>query len=164
MGFDLSGWSNEKCDETYFRSNVWFWRPLWLFVETYCDDILTADQLRRGNYNDFVKIEGARSLELAKRLHSMIDKGQAKEWIDEYNKDHKKEKRARDIMLKLLQEWTESKGADCGGKLEGYDRELWSEMYNRISSGNKASYPGDLDLLKEFADFCKLSDDGFNIG
>ena len=59
MGFDLAGWSNETGDETYFRSNVWYWRPLWLFVVTYCDDILTADQLKRGNYNDFVKIEGA---------------------------------------------------------------------------------------------------------
>ncbi len=164
MGFDLSGWSNETGDETYFRSNVWYWRPLWLFVETYCDDILTADQLKRGNYNDFVKIEGARSLELAKRIQSMIDKGQAKEWVDEYNKDHEKERKARDIMMKLLQEWTESKGVDCGNNLPPKDKELWHEMYDRISSGNKASYPGSLDLLKEFADFCELSDDGFNIG
>ena len=78
MGFDLYGQNKQK-GETYFRSNVWGWRPIWKIVTEFCDDILDAEEIKRGNYNDFVKIDGAKSIMLATRLQSLIDDGTIKE-------------------------------------------------------------------------------------
>ena len=77
MGFDLYGlnpkgdipkpvitdWEDKKQtddffkyqDETpgsYFRTNVWYWRPLWQYVSVVCENILTEKDMERGEFND----------------------------------------------------------------------------------------------------------------
>ena len=37
---------------TYFRNNCWWWRPLWDYVCAVCKDILDADDIQAGHYND----------------------------------------------------------------------------------------------------------------
>ena len=90
MGFDLTGQNKEK-GETYFRQSVWGWRPIWSFVTRFCDDILTAEQLKCGNYNDFIEIKGAESIMLATRLQSLIDDGTVKDCTDVYETNRNKE-------------------------------------------------------------------------
>ena len=163
MGFDLTG-QNKETGETYFRQNVWGWRPIWSFVTKFCDDILDAEEIKRGNYNDFVKIDGAKSIMLATRLQSLIDDGTIKELIDDYEKNRNKEVKAEEILMKALDAWTKEQGASCGNDLSPPDHDLWEVMYHKIRHNSNASYPMDLELLKEFSDFCEESDQGFTIG
>ena len=163
MGFDLYGQNKQK-GETYFRSNVWGWSPIWKIVTEFCDDILDAEEIKRGNYNDFVKIDGAKSIMLATRLQSLIDDGTIKELIDVYEKNRNKEVKAEEILMKALDAWTKEQGASCGNDLSPPDHDLWEVMYHKIRHNSNASYPMDLELLKEFSDFCEESDQGFKIG
>ena len=163
MGFDLFG-NNKQKGETYFRSNVWGWRPIWKIVTEFCDDILDAEEIKRGNYNDFVKIDGAKSIMLATRLQSLIHDGTIKELIDVYEKNRDKEVKAEEVLMQALDDWTEEQGATCGNNLPVEKKELWDVMYHKIRHNSNASYPMDLELLQEFADFCEESDQGFKIG
>ena len=163
MGFDLLGNSKQK-GETYFRANVWGWRPIWKIVTEFCDDILDADEIKRGNYNDFVKIDGAKSIMLATRLQSLIDDGTLKEMVDVYETHRAKEVRVEKIMMDALDDWTKKQGAKCGNDLSPEDHEIWQIIYGKIARDSNASYPMDLGLLQEFANFCEKSDQGFKIG
>ena len=163
MGFDLTG-QNKETGETYFRQNVWGWRPIWSFVTNFCDDILDAEELKRGNYNDFVKIDGAKSIMLATRLQSLIDDGTVKECTDQYETNRNKEVKAEEILMKALDQWTKDQGATCGNDLKDDDHELWSIMYHKINNNSDASYPMSVENIQEFADYCKESDQGFKIG
>lgn len=163
MGFDLFGQNKQK-GETYFRSNVWGWRPIWKIVTDFCDDILDADEIKRGNYNDFVKIDGAKSIMLATRLQSLIDDGTLQKMCDVYETNRYKELRAEEILMKALDDWTKEQGASCGNDLSSSDHDLWEVMYHKIKHNSNASYPMDLEWLKEFSDFCEESDQGFKIG
>ena len=163
MGFDLYGQNKQK-GETYFRSNVWGWRPIWKLVTHFCDDILDAEEIKRGNYNDFVKIDGAKSIMLATRLQSLIDDGTIKELIDVYEKNRNKEVKAEEILMKALDQWTKDQGASCGNDLKDENHELWEVMYHKIKYNSDASYPMSVENIQEFADYCKESDQGFKIG
>ena len=78
MGFDLYGHkaTSEKGD--YFRNNIWWWRPLWEFVEMYCSDILEEQDILRGNYNDGHLITEEKALALAERLETLVKLGLVK--------------------------------------------------------------------------------------
>ena len=163
MGFDLTG-QNKQTGETYFRQNVWGWRPIWSFVTKFCDDLLSAEQLKRGNYNDFVEIKGAESIMLATRLQSLIDDGTVKECTDVYETNRNKEVKAEEILMKALDQWTKDQGAKCGADLKGDDHELWSIIYHKINNNSDSRYPMSVENIQEFADYCKESDQGFKIG
>ena len=163
MGFDLAG-QNKETGETYFRQNVWGWRPIWSFVTKFCDDILDAEEIKRGNYNDFVKIDGAKSIMLATRLQALIDDGTVKECTDVYETNRNKEVKAEEILMKALDQWTKDQGASCGNDLKDENHELWNVMYHKIKFNSDASYPMSVENIQEFADYCKESDQGFKIG
>ena len=163
MGFDLYGQNKQK-GETYFRSNVWGWRPIWKIVTEFCDDILDAEEIKRGNYNDFVKIDGAKSIMLATRLQALIDDGTVKECTDVYETNRNKEVKAEEILMKALDQWTKDQGASCGNDLKDENHELWNVMYHKIKYNSDASYPMSVENIQEFADYCKESDQGFKIG
>ena len=163
MGFDLIGQNKEK-GETYFRQNVWGWRPIWSFVTRFCDDLLSAEQLKRGNYNDFVEIKGSESIMLATRLQALIDDGTVKDSTDVYEKKRNKEVKAEEILMKALDQWTKDQGATCGNELKDENYELWQVMYEKIKYNSNASYPMNVENIQEFADYCKESDQGFKIG
>ena len=74
----------------YFRNNVWFWRPLWMFVSGVCDDILTEKDIERGTFNDGHKISKTKAERIAKKLYSMLDNGQVDEYEAEFAR-HKEE-------------------------------------------------------------------------
>lgn len=64
-------WENEN-PGVYFRNNVWFWRPLWMYVCASCQDILTEKDMSKGSYNDGHKISKTKSKKIAARLRKMI--------------------------------------------------------------------------------------------
>ena len=84
-------WQEENCG-TYFRNNVWFWRPLWNFISGVCDDILTEKDIEKGSFNDGHKISKTKANKIAKRLFKLIKNGDVnlyeksrKEYLDGLN-------------------------------------------------------------------------------
>ena len=59
MGFDVYALNPKtyKDSHIYFRANVWYWRPLWSFVEEICGDDLSDFDKEAGHYNDGSKIQ-----------------------------------------------------------------------------------------------------------
>jgi len=109
MGFDLYGlnpmgdvpkpvitdWEDEKQtgdylkyqNETpgsYFRANVWWWRPLWQYISVACEDILTEKDMERGEYNDGHKISKTKANRIASRLKLADKNGEIMKYESEY--------------------------------------------------------------------------------
>ena len=87
-------WQEENCG-TYFRNNVWWWRPLWHFVSSTCESILTEKDIESGSYNDGHSISKTKADRIARRLFKMIRNGDVKayesaykEHLDSLNKDN----------------------------------------------------------------------------
>ena len=59
----------------YFRSNVWWWRPLWNFVCRVCDNVLTEKDVEAGSYNDGHRISKTKSKKIASRLRAFLKSG-----------------------------------------------------------------------------------------
>ena len=149
-------WQEENCG-TYFRNNVWWWRPLWMFVSNSCEDILTEKDIERGSWNDGHKISKTKAGKIAKKLHSMIEDGSVKEYEDRYNKD-----------LASLEQ------IDCdlcdatGKRKKPPERGAGTHMECNSCNGTgkvddwAKSYPFSEDNVREFANFCANSG-GFRI-
>ena len=53
---------------TYFRNNVWYWRPLWDYVYSLCDDVITEDDHKSGHHNDRHLIDADKGAVIAERI------------------------------------------------------------------------------------------------
>ena len=53
---------------TYFRNNVWYWRPLWDYVYALCDDVITEDDHKSGHHNDRHLIDADKCEVIATRI------------------------------------------------------------------------------------------------
>ena len=109
MGFDLYGlnpkgdipkpvitdWQDEKQTKdffkyqnetpgSYFRANVWYWRPLWQYVTVACEDILTEKDMERGEYNDGHRISKTKANRIASRLKNADKNGEIMKYESEY--------------------------------------------------------------------------------
>ena len=99
---DLREWQ-EKNPGGYFRNNVWWWRPLWVYVAELCDDILTEDDIENGHNNSGHLIDQEKCLIIAKRLVDELQSGRVANY-----------KAARDRQLEVYQK----KIAICAMHLE----------------------------------------------
>jgi len=79
-------WQEANCG-TYFRNNVWWWRPLWNFVSSVCEDILTEKDIESGSYNDGHKISKTKAGKMAKRLHGLIEDNTVKKYEALYKEE-----------------------------------------------------------------------------
>ena len=89
MGFDVWGINAKNQQGEYFRRNVWFWKPLWVYVYEITDGILTEEQKDLGFYNSGVKITESQCREMVKRLEEEIESGNTKGYENDY-KEHVK--------------------------------------------------------------------------
>ena len=112
MGFDLSGMNpnfttpeptlppwNERTDKdwkrytdwqeensgVYFRNNVWWWRPLWMFVSEACSDILTDKDIEMGSFNGGHKISKTKARRIAGRINKLNRNGSLNEYVNGRN-------------------------------------------------------------------------------
>jgi len=84
--FDLkSKWDSENVG-SYFRNNVWWWRPLWNFVSSVCESILTEKDIESGSYNDGHGISKTKANRIASRLFKLIRNGDVKAYESAYRK------------------------------------------------------------------------------
>ena len=51
--FEMKDEFDKKVPGSYFRNNVWWWRPLWKFVCNTCGDILSNEDFWFNNANNF---------------------------------------------------------------------------------------------------------------
>jgi len=136
----------------YFRNNVWWWRPLWVYVCSVCDDILTHEDKEHGHYNDAWLIDEEKAIRIAIRLKHLLSQGKVKD----YEKKYKSQlKHAKDEPCELCDasgtrlfhgNWMKCNG--CGGK--GKRRPF------------ETNYPFDTENVEAFATFCQNSG-GFEI-
>ena len=148
-------WQEENCG-TYFRNNVWWWRPLWHFVSFACENILTDKDVEQGSWNDGHVISRTKANRIAKRLHRLIKDGKVKEYEDGYKKE-----------LESLEQ------ADCdvcdatGKRQEPPKTGAGDRECNGCNGTGKVddwakSYPFSEENVREFANFC-LNSGGFQI-
>ncbi len=155
---------NDDNPGTYFRNNVWFWRPLWNFVCDTCGDFLTDKDMGGGDTNDGYVISKTKAQKIAAKLREAIDSGVC----ERIEKDYKKKaEEARKHNVKIEAE-LEQINADCKAKHgnlvpreypEPYKTQ-WNDAYSRKSWTD--SYPFSVENIKNFANFCEQSG-GFEI-
>ena len=148
-------WQEENCG-TYFRNNVWSWRPLWHFVTAVCDNILTEKDIKSGSYNDGHKISKTKARRIAKRLHRMIESGYVKEYEEGYKKHLASLEQVDcdtcDATGKRQEPPTTGAGdVECNGCNGTGKKDDWAK-----------SYPFDEDNVRQFANFC-MNSGGFRI-
>jgi len=85
--FIKSKWEwQEANDGAYFRNNVWWWRPLWSFVCSICDDILTEKDMEKGGWNDGHRISKTKAKKIAVRLRQSLKEGHVDAYETFYTK------------------------------------------------------------------------------
>ena len=67
----------------YFRNNVWWWRPLWNYVCTICDDILDEEDHDNGHSNSGHQINEKKAIAIAERINLFIENGDAEDYAKE---------------------------------------------------------------------------------
>ena len=87
---------------TYFRNNVWWWRPLWEYTCHECQDFMSDDDMQHGAYNDGHKYSATKAKKMAKRLQDAIDKGRVKKYEKEWTLDQEKLSESDDKETKFL--------------------------------------------------------------
>jgi hypothetical protein len=150
MGFDLSGQEPRTEKGEYFRNNVWWWRPLWVYI--YDLKLITKEQAERGMYNDGYVIPKDQALKIGARLKHEMSQGNTQKYADKYKKDLNAMPKERCDLCdgtgtrndKIVQ----GKCNGCNGK--GV-RDSWAK-----------SYPFSVKNVEEFAQFC-IESGGFSI-
>jgi hypothetical protein len=78
-------WEDETSG-SYFRNNVWFWRPLWTFVCSNCDDFLTDEDARGGSCNNGYTIGKTKAKKIAQRLRKLLKNGEVSAYKAMYDR------------------------------------------------------------------------------
>lgn len=173
MGFDIYGikpknatpkpevkdWSNDEQakaywkwqDETkgaYFRNNVWWWRPLWEYVQ----EVAGIERIKEFGGSNDGEVTEEEALQIAKKLRAEIKKGKTKDYEWDYTW---KLVRMPDIKCKL-----------CNGTGKRNDEHVKGECNACNGLGHErpfeTNYPFSVENVKEFAEFCENSG-GFEI-
>jgi hypothetical protein len=84
MGMDVYGKDPSSSEGEYFRSNVWYWHPLW----TYCENMhpSLANKVKDGHSNSGDGLNKPDSIALATLLKRDIESGVTQKYIKDYYK------------------------------------------------------------------------------
>ena len=147
-------WEQEN-PGTYFRNNVWYWRPLWDYVYSLCDDILTEDDHQSGHHNDGHLIDADKCEAIASRLASELLNGGVTKFKDD------RQEYLDNLPLKKCDT------GSCNGTGQRDDKYLKGECNGCGGTGeqkdHETHYPFDEDNVREFHSFVKNCG-GFEIG
>jgi hypothetical protein len=157
MGMDVMGRNATSETGTYFRRNVWGWRPLWSYVEDMHADIASKVEYAQSNDGDGLDADDAYALGL--KLYNDIADGITARYVAE-----------RDAAIAAMPdkpcEYCGATGVrtDSVGVEMGMDKKKWCNACDGKGSVRpwEASYGLDVDDVREFADFL-VDCGGFNI-
>lgn len=83
MGMDVIGRKPTSKTGKYFRNNVWWWHPLWDYIETVAPHL--AQRVKAPHSNDGDGLRGSKQcIELAAILQNEIDTGKTATYATEY--------------------------------------------------------------------------------
>ena len=151
---------------TYFRNNVWWWRPLAHYVLTHTK-VISEDKKECWSYNDHCIVEEEEAKQIAKQLRHLINTGHTKRFSAEWEARRKTLEIHNEKVEKELSEFSDSvkkKMEDDNLAPINYpaaDKKIWDKIYKKRNSD--ASYPFSIKNVEEFAEFCENSG-GFSIG
>ena len=151
---------------TYFRNNVWWWRPLAFYVLEHTKVIDEKDK-KNWSYNDEYIVDEEHATQIANQLNALIKKGHTKRFEATYEarrktlelQNDKVEKELSLFSKRVCKKMKKKNLAPCDFPID--DKKTWDRIYKKRNSD--ASYPFSVENVKEFADFCKNSG-GFTIG
>lgn len=156
----------ESQSGTYFRNNVWWWRPLADYVIRFTKVVSDKDA-ESWHFNDNHKVNDQDAKMIAQQLEHLISTGHTKKYAEEFELLRKKAEKKNEVVEKELQAFSESvkKKYNQPGwapiDFPKKEKQQWDRiLQKRNSMGN---YPFNLENVKEFANFCKYSG-GFTIG
>jgi len=176
MGMDIYGREPEKELGEYFRSNVWWWRPLWDYtaqIDRFYAEQKDANQLiseelhKSGHYNDGEGLKTKKACQnLVKRLQWSIDEGLLAEYqkmIDESIKEAKennaKVQKELDALKKKVAKETGKKNL-APRDYPKKDHDEWETIYKKFDHND--SYPFSQEHVEEWIKFLKYCG-GFRI-
>ena len=87
MSFSIGGANPRNTKGECFENNNWWWGPLWDYVGNVCRDFLSAEDIRKGQFNDNHFIDGNKASKIATRLEQLINEGKVKEYLDEWRRE-----------------------------------------------------------------------------
>jgi len=145
MGFDLYGYKND----VYYQNNVWGWRPLWRYVCSLSEDILSEDDMYMGCYNNGHHINGKKTNQIIRMLELELKTGKT----EEYSKSFET---YCNTLPDEVCDWCEGTGKRVEGRC------------NKCEGTGKVrpfitEYSFDTDNVREFVEFLKTTEEGFTI-
>ena len=149
----------------YFRSNVWWWRPLASYVINYtgCVDEKDAEMW---STNDGHEVDDETAQQIHNQLQVLIESGHTQKFQDDYEKERVKAEKHNDKVEKELEKFCKSVEKKLGKtnlapmNFPKADHDEWERIYHKRKWS--ASYPFSVENVKEFAEFCRFSG-GFKI-
>ena len=149
----------------YFRNNVWFWRPLWVFVCNNCADILNEDDMMGGESNSGYEISEHKAELIGRRLSALLADGTVDE-VHRINALDRAKAKAHNDEIKEQQDEIRDKVHKEHGKdvaPANYPEPYYTEWHNLQKQEQwSAHYPFDKENIEDFAKFC-LESGGFEI-
>jgi len=161
MGMDVYG--REPINEvgSYFRNNVWWWRPLWNYCVTYHSD-LTEEIAENGHTNSGDGLNAKNAYELGKRLQNDIDLG----IVADYEKEYKEHLESLPLLDCEYCNATGQRLWPANSINNDSDKDIYRECNSCSGSGKtkdfSTNYPFSVNNVQEFSKFLVCSG-GFNI-
>lgn len=146
MGMDVFGKDAKSEVGSYFRRNVWGWRPLWQYVEDNHSDIARLVEYPQSNDGDGLDAEA--SVELARRLRDDLVDGTTTEYVTN-----------RDALIAAMPDIECNICTGTGQRPDGLHGVEWKGEGCNGCGGKgttrpwDASYYLEVDDIREFADF-----------
>ena len=149
----------------YFRTNVWWWRPLASYVLKYTGCIDESDH-EYWSENGGHEVDDETAKQIHNQLQVLIESGHTQKFQDDYEKERLKAEKHNDKVEKELEKFCKSVEKKLGttnlapADFPKADHDEWERIYHKRKWS--ASYPISVENVKEFAEFCKFSG-GFKI-
>ena len=160
---DYRAW--QEAEGTYFRNNVWWWRPLADYVINHTGCVDEKD--REGwHCNSGHKVSEAEANAIADQLEHLLKTGHTETFAHDYEEERKEMEEHNNKIQKLEDKLMKQVEKETGNpniapiSYPADRKKEWDELQAKRKWG--ASYPFSIENVKEFISFCRCSG-GFEI-
>jgi len=154
----------QQQEGTYFRNNVWWWRPLaeYIIDHTKCVDEKDRDEWHSNGGHE---VDEQQANAIADQLEHLLKTGHVETFAHDYEQERKECAEYNDKVDVLFQRLREKVKKETGKDLAPADypkadHDEWERLYKKLK--HTANYPFTVDNVKEFISFARNSG-GFRI-
>lgn len=173
MGMDVYGREPKSEKGSYFRNNVWWWRPLWEYCCEVGAEIIDDEVANGGHYNDGIGLDEDGAIALANTLQAELESGRTAEYERKHNEFRASLPREDCQFCGATGIRTDEVGVEMGMPTKALDEAEailtgrthgWCNACRGVGTTEswQSSYPFSADNVREFAEFCAESG-GFQI-